>query len=73
MEEERIYKLEDGTEMVLIDKAIYNDKRYLLVIDNKTNEVEIAYEEDGCLNYLDENDSIYNELIMLFSKKTENI
>jgi len=71
MDEERLYKLEDGTEMVLMSRINYNDKRYLLLINNANNEVKIGYEEDNNLVYIEETNPIFNELIVQFSEKNE--
>ena len=71
MDEERLYKLEDGTEMVLMSRINYNDKRYLLLINNANNEVKIGYEEDNNLVYIEETNPLFNELIVQFSEKNE--
>ena len=71
MDEERLYKLEDGTEMVLMSRINYNDKKYLLLINNANNEVKIGYEEDNNLVYIEETNPLFNELIVQFSEKNE--
>ena len=51
MVEEKIYKLENGKEKVLMSTVILNDKRYLLLCDNATEEADVAYEDNGNLIY----------------------
>ncbi len=70
MLEEKIYRLKNGQEMVLMDRLEFNGQRYLLLVDNENEDnVKIGYEKDNNLYYLDENEEIYEKLILEFSKK----
>ena len=72
MEEERIYKLEDNTNMILIEHAIYNNTRYLLLNKEDTEEMVIAYEEDNELKPIDESYVNYKEIAQTLYSKLEN-
>lgn len=71
MTEEKVYKLKNGKEKILVARTIYQDKRYLLLVDNETEEYDIAYEEDNKLVYLKKEDSNYSNLLMLLYDKIE--
>ena len=69
MVEEGVYKLDDNTNMILIEHAIYNNKRYLLLNKEDTDEIVIAYEENNELNIIDETYENYKEIAQtLYSK-----
>ena len=63
MEEDRIYKLQDGTEKILISHTMIKDKRYLLLYDEQKDEHYIAYEENKNLVFIDENNENYKYLL----------
>lgn len=69
MVEEKIYKLENGTEYILMDRITYKDKRYLLLLNNADETSEIGYEENNQLFFIKEDDPNYDELIIEFAKK----
>jgi hypothetical protein len=69
MIDERIYKLKNGEEKILMSYTTYENKRYLLLSDEKTESFQIAYEEDNKLIYLDKNDTIFNTVLSLLSEK----
>lgn len=69
MTEEKIYRLEDNTNMILIEHVIYNNKRYLLLNKENTEKMVIAYEEDNELKTIDESYDNYREIAQaLYSK-----
>lgn len=69
MVDERVYKLKNGQEKILLARANFNDKRYLLLSDNETDDFEIGYEEDNKLIYLKKNDPSYTTILsMLYNK-----
>ena len=69
MVEEKIYKLEDGTEYILMDRITYKEKRYLLLLNDADETTEIGYEEDKKLFFIKEDDPVYDDLIIEFAKK----
>ena len=72
MVEERVYKLDDNTNMILIEHAIYNNKRYLLLNKENTDEIVIAYEENNELNIIDESYENYKEIAQTLYSKMKN-
>lgn len=71
MTEEKVYKLKNGKEKILMARTIYQDKRYLLLVDNDTEEYDIAYEEDNKLIYLKKEDPNFSNILMLLYDKIE--
>ena len=71
MVEEKIYKLKNGINMILIEHAIYKDKRYLLLNKENTDEVTIAYEENGELINIDEKYPEYHQIALSLLTKLE--
>lgn len=69
MIDEKIYKLKNGEEKILMSYATYENRRYLLLSDEKTENFQIAYEENNKLIYLDRNDVIYDTVLSLLSDK----
>ena len=69
MTEERVYKLENGKEKGLMSTAIFNDKRYLLLYDNATEEVDVAFEEKGNLRYIEKNGKDFETILSLLYNK----
>ncbi len=73
MVEEKVYVMEDGTEYVLGEKILLNDKRFLLLYEKKSDNVFIAYEELGNLIIIDENYPGYTDIFgLLFEKFKSN-
>ena len=69
MDRERIYRLKDGTEKKLLSYTKINDIRYLLLYDEEKDEVDIAFEEDKKLKFLNKQNELYDELLkQLYSK-----
>ena len=53
---------------------MFNDKRYLLLSDEMTEDFQVAYEEKNELIYLNKKDEIYNKVLsMLCDKLTKEI
>jgi hypothetical protein len=75
MTEERVYKLENGKEKILMSTMVYKDKRYLLLLDEETDAVEVGFEKNGRLVYLDKNSEYYRTILSeLYNKlKTSEI
>lgn len=74
MIDEKVYKLKDGEEKILLSYVMFNDKRYLLLSDEMTEDFQVAYEEKNELIYLNKKDEIYNKVLsMLCDKLTKEI
>lgn len=74
MIDEKVYKLKDGEEKILLSYVMFNDKRYLLLSDEMTEDFQVAYEEKNELIYLNKKDEIYNTVLsMLCDKLTKEI
>ena len=69
MIDEKIYKLKNGEEKVLLSYVMHGDKRYLLLSDEVSNDFQVAYEENNELIYLDKNNAIYNTVLSMLSDK----
>ena len=63
MNKEKIYKLKDGTERKIITYSVINNIRYLLLYDEKNDEIDIAFEEEKKLKFLNKNNELYNEIL----------
>ena len=74
MIDERIYRLNNGEEKVLLTRAPYREKKYLLLSDKITEEVEVGYEEDGKLVTINKNYPDFSKILeILYNKlKEEN-
>lgn len=66
---ERIYELDDGTELILISRKIIDNVRYLLLNEKNTDNVFVAYEENDELFFIDEDNDLYKELLPLLSSQ----
>ena len=71
MVEEKFYELEDGVNMFLIEHSIYNNTRYLLLNKENTDDVQIGYEKDGSLVFIDDNYPDYNNIALSLLGKLE--
>lgn len=72
MEEERIYRLKNGQELVLLANINRDGIRYLLLSDEKTDEVEVGFEENGNLVLIDKQNPHFSELLQMLLKKIED-
>ena len=69
MSEEKLYVLEDGTELVIIEKINYYGIDYMLLKNSKSAEIRIAYEYDGNLIYIRKEEENYQEIANLLIEK----
>ena len=74
MEEERIYKLKNGQEMVLLATENYDGIRYLLLVDEKTDDIQVGFEENNKLMLIDKQNPYFSDiLIMLVNKLRKSL
>lgn len=73
MEEERIYRLKNGEEYVLLATTNYNDVRHLLLTNEKTNDIKVAFEEDKKLVFIDKENPYFSDILLMLFKKFKNI
>ncbi len=69
MIDERIYKLKNGEEKILLAYATYEGRRYLLLSNEEADNLQVAYEEDNKLIYLNKDDENFNIILSLLSEK----
>lgn len=69
MVSEKVYILDDGTEMVVLCNVIYNGTRYLFLNKDNSDDYSIAYEDSGDLVFVEESDSNYSEVLNLLSEE----
>lgn len=68
MEEERIYRLKNGKEMVLLAHTKYEGIRYLLLGNEQDDEIEVATEEDKKLIIIDKQNPYFSDILILLMK-----
>ena len=74
MEEERIYKLKNGQEMVLLAAENYDGIRYLLLVDEKTDDIQVGFEENNKIMMIDKQNPYFSDiLIMLVNKLRKSL
>ena len=71
MSEEKFYVLEDGTELVIIEKINYYGVNYMLLKNSKSTEIRIAYEYNGNLIYIKKDEDNYQEIAKLLLEKVK--
>jgi len=69
--EEKLYVLEDGTELVIIEKINYYGVNYMLLKNSKSTEIRIAYEYNGNLIYIKKDEDNYQEIAKLLLEKVK--
>lgn len=69
MEEEKIYKLKNGQEMVLLASENYNGIRHLLLVDEKTDDIQIAFEENKKLVLINKQNPYFSDILIMLVKK----
>ena len=69
MEDEKIYKLKNGQELVLLTNENYNGIRYLLLVDEKTDDIQIGFEENNKLVLIDRQNKYYTDILVMLVKK----
>lgn len=72
MEEERIYKLTNGQEMVLLASENYNGIRHLLLVDEKTDDIQVAFEENNQLVLINKQNPYFSDILIMLIKKLRN-
>lgn len=72
MSEERVYKLANGKEKILMSTVIYEEKRYLLLLNEETDTLEVGFEKNGKLVYVDKNSEYYKTIILKLYNKLIN-
>lgn len=72
MEEERIYKLKNGQEMVLLASENYNGIRHLLLVDEKTEDIQVAFEENNQLVLINKQNPYFSDILIMLVKKLRN-
>ena len=72
MGEQKIYIMEDGKELMLIENEIINNKRYLLLFSKEKEELTVAYEHNNELIYMDEFDDNYEKINETLKNKYES-
>lgn len=72
MEEERIYKLKNGQEMVLLATENHNGIRYLLLVDEKTDDIQVGFEENKNLVLIDKQNPYFSDILIMLVKKLRN-
>lgn len=72
MTEERVYKLTNGKEQILMSTVIYEEQRYLLLLDEEKDTIEVGYEKNGRLVYLDKNSEYCRTILLKLYDKLKN-
>ena len=72
MVDEKVYVMNDGTEYVLGERIDLNNKRFLLLYEKVTDNIFVAYEENGKLNFIDESFPCYFDIFGLLMEKLKN-
>lgn len=68
MEEERIYRLQNDKEMVLLAHTKYEGVRYLLLGNEQDDDIEIAVEEENSLLIIDKQNEHFSDILLLLVK-----
>ena len=71
MVDEKIYKLASGKEKILLARAQYKDKRYLLITEEENDDYDIAFEENGKLIIVNKENEDYENILKLLYKELE--
>ncbi len=70
--EEQVYCLDDGSELVLVESAKFNEKQYLLLSDDNSDSFYIGFEDNGKIIFLDENSSEYSSVFSILYDKVNS-
>lgn len=68
MEEEKVYRLKNGKELVLLAHAKIEGIRYLLLGNEQDDDIEIAVEEDNNLMIVDKQNEHYPDVLLILMK-----
>ena len=72
MVEEKVYKLKNGENKILMSQIKIQDRKYVLLSDENTEETEVAYEENGNLNFIEKTNDNYKYIFeQLYQKFLE--
>lgn len=69
MIEEKIYVVEDGNELIIIEKINYGGIDYMLLKNSKNTDIKIAYEYNSKLYYIDKDNEDYQIIAELLLDK----
>lgn len=69
MKEEKIYVVEEGNELIIIEKINYGGMDYTLLKNNKNSDIKIAYEYNSKLYYIDKENEDYRIIAALLLDK----
>ncbi len=72
MIEEKIYVVDDGIELIIMEKINYYGIDYMLLKNSKNSEIRIAYEYDSNLFYINSDDENYQIIVSLLLEKLKN-
>jgi len=72
MTEERVYKLANGKEQILMSTVIFEEQRYLLLLDEEKDTIVVGYEKNGSLLYLDKNSEYCKTILVKLYEKLKN-
>lgn len=73
MVEEKVYVLDNGTELIVFERIIFKDTRYLLLGKRNTKDILVACEKNEKLFIVDENSEEYKKVFsMLYAKYKSN-
>lgn len=67
--EEKIYVIEDGNELIIIERINYGGIDYMLLKNNKNSDIKIAYEYNSNLYYIDKDNEDYRIIAALLLDK----
>ena len=74
--EEKVYVLKDGEKLVLMANTKIEDKRYLLLCEENTSDIKLAYEQDKELVFIDKKDEDFSRILItlvdVYKQKEEN-
>ena len=74
MIEEKIYVIEDGIELIIIEKINYGGIDYMLLKNSKNTDIKIAYEYNSKLYYIDKDNEDYKIIgALLLDKIKESL
>lgn len=69
MVDEKVYVLDDGTELIVFERIIFKDARYLLLGKRYSKDILVACEKNEKLFIIDENSEEYKKAFsMLYAK-----
>ena len=75
MAEEKIYVLSNGKKLVLMASKKIDEKRYLLLCEENTSDIKIAYEENRQLIFIEKDNKDFSKILIALVdifKKTED-